>query len=53
MLQFARSYSNGTPIDCKWLLLQTDYPWILPKTIKSLAKLEEVHEIMDMYLWLR
>lgn len=53
VLQFARSYSNGTPIDCKWLLLQTDYPWILPKTIKSLAKLEEVHEIMDMYLWLR
>nr|XP_022336779.1 ATP-dependent RNA helicase SUV3 homolog, mitochondrial-like [Crassostrea virginica] len=50
--KFARSYSNGTPIDCKWLLLQTDYPWSLPKTIKSLAKLEEVHEIMDMYLWL-
>ena len=53
VLKFARSYSNGTPIDCKWLLLQTDYPWSLPKTIKSLAKLEEVHEIMDMYLWLR
>nr|XP_021518407.1 ATP-dependent RNA helicase SUPV3L1, mitochondrial [Meriones unguiculatus] len=53
LLQFARQYSRNEPLTFAWLRRYIKWPLLPPKNIKDLMDLEAVHDVFDLYLWLR
>lgn len=51
--QFARQYSRNEPLTFAWLRRYIKWPLLPPKNIKDLMDLEAVHDVFDLYLWLR
>lgn len=51
--QFARQYSRNEPLTFAWLRRYIKWPLLPPKNIKDLMDLEAVHDVLDLYLWLR
>uniref|UniRef100_A0A8C9EKF5 ATP-dependent RNA helicase SUPV3L1, mitochondrial n=1 Tax=Pavo cristatus TaxID=9049 RepID=A0A8C9EKF5_PAVCR len=53
LLKFARQFSRNEPLTFDWLCRHTKWPLAPPKNIKELVHLEAVHDVFDLYLWLR
>ena len=53
LLQFARQYSRNEPMTYDWFCRQVGWPLSVPKNIRDLMHLEAVHDVMDLYLWMR
>lgn len=51
--QFARQFSRNEPLTFAWLRRYIKWPLLPPKNIKDLMDLEAVHDVFDLYLWLR
>lgn len=52
-LQFARQFSRDEPLTFDWVCRHVNWPLAAPKNIKDLVHLEAVHDVLDLYLWLR
>lgn len=52
-LQFARQFSRDEPLTFDWVCRHVGWPLVPPKNIKDLVHLEAVHDVLDLYLWLR
>lgn len=52
-LQFARQFSRDEPLTFDWVCRHVSWPLVPPKNIKDLVHLEAVHDVLDLYLWLR
>ncbi|PIO27157.1 hypothetical protein AB205_0121190, partial [Aquarana catesbeiana] len=50
---FARQFSRNEPLTFQWICKHVHWPVSSPKSIKDLMHLESVHDILDLYLWLR
>lgn len=53
LFQFARQFSRDEPLTFDWVCRHVSWPLAQPKNIKDLAHLEAVHDVLDLYLWLR
>lgn len=53
MLQFARQFSRDEPLTFDWVCRHIGWPLAAPRNIKDLVHLEAVHDVLDLYLWLR
>lgn len=53
VFQFARQFSRNEPLTFDWLCRHIKWPLAAPKNIKELVHLEAVHDVFDLYLWLR
>lgn len=53
MFQFARQFSRDEPLTFDWVCRHVNWPLAAPKNIKDLVHLEAVHDVLDLYLWLR
>ncbi|XP_028049728.2 ATP-dependent RNA helicase SUV3 homolog, mitochondrial [Monomorium pharaonis] len=51
-LKFARQYSKNEAITFNWLCQHIGWPFQTPKTILDLIHLENVFDVLDLYLWL-
>lgn len=51
--QFARQFSRDEPLTFDWVCRHISWPLAPPKNIKDLVHLEAVHDVLDLYLWLR
>lgn len=51
--QFARQFSRDEPLTFDWVCRHVSWPLPPPKNIKDLVHLEAVHDVLDLYLWLR
>lgn len=51
--QFARQFSRDEPLTFDWVCRHVSWPVAEPKNIKDLVHLEAVHDVLDLYLWLR
>lgn len=51
--QFARQFSRDEPLTFHWVCRHVNWPLNPPKNIKDLVHLESVHDVLDLYLWLR
>lgn len=51
--QFARQFSRDEPLTFGWVCRHIGWPVPAPKNIKDLVHLEAVHDVLDLYLWLR
>uniref|UniRef100_A0A8C7TNJ0 ATP-dependent RNA helicase SUPV3L1, mitochondrial n=1 Tax=Oncorhynchus mykiss TaxID=8022 RepID=A0A8C7TNJ0_ONCMY len=52
-LKFARQFSRDEPLTFDWVCRLVSWPLVPPKNIKDLVHLEAVHDVLDLYLWLR
>ncbi|XP_008290691.1 ATP-dependent RNA helicase SUPV3L1, mitochondrial isoform X2 [Stegastes partitus] len=52
-LKFARQFSRDEPLTFGWICRHISWPLAPPKNIKDLVHLEAVHDVLDLYLWLR
>lgn len=50
--QFATQYSKYEPITFSFLAKHCSFPVSLPRTIADLVQLENIFDVMDIYLWL-
>lgn len=50
--RFARMYSSNEPISMEFLCELIGWPLKMPKNMSELAHLEEVFDVLDLYLWL-
>ena len=53
LFQFARQFSRDEPLTFEWVCRHVNWPLVPPKNIKDLMHLEAVHDVLDLYLWLR
>lgn len=53
LFQFARQFSRDEPLTFDWVCRHVSWPLAPPKNIKDLVHLEAVHDVLDLYLWLR
>lgn len=51
-LQFANQFSKCEPITFDYIAKNCSLPVGLPKTIADLVQLENIFDVMDIYLWL-
>ena len=51
-LKFARMYSQNEPITHDWLCRNIGWPLPKPRKIQDLIHLEQVFDVLDLYLWL-
>lgn len=51
--QFARRFSEGHPLTLTWVTHHLGFPFEVPKNLRELALLENVFDVIDLYLWLR
>ena len=51
--QFARQFSRDEPLTFNWIRRHINWPLPPPQNIKDLVHLEAVHDVLDLYLWLR
>ncbi|ELU08439.1 hypothetical protein CAPTEDRAFT_184427 [Capitella teleta] len=52
MLMMARRFSKGSPLTEKFLTSVIEWPLKSPKTLADLVHLEDVFDVLDLYLWL-
>ena len=51
--QFAKSFAQDKPVTTAHLCHHLHWPLPHPYTPDQMAKLEEAHEVLDLYLWFR
>jgi hypothetical protein len=51
-LQMARRYSTGQPVSEKFMCSSIEWPLKSSKTLSELEQLEDVYDVLDLYLWL-
>ena len=51
-MKIVRQYSRGELITFDWLCHQLGWPFAPPNTIVDLIHFEQVHDVLDLYLWL-
>lgn len=51
-LKFTRQFSQGEPATLEFVCHQVRWPFSAPRNILELVHLEEVFDVMDLYLWL-
>lgn len=50
--KFVRQFSIGEPITVDWLKRAISWPKTAPKGLEELSHLEQVHDALELYLWL-
>ncbi|KAI0231409.1 ATP-dependent RNA helicase SUPV3L1, mitochondrial [Lamellibrachia satsuma] len=51
-LKYARQCSRGEPLTLDWLCRQLGWPFMPPQVINDLVHLENVFDVLDLYMWL-
>ena len=51
-VKFARMYSQNEPITLDWLCRSINWPLDVPQKMSELVHLEQVFDVLDLYLWL-
>ena len=51
-VKFAKMYSQNEPITMDWLCRNIDWPFDKPRNLTELVHLEQVFDVLDLYLWL-
>ena len=51
-VKFAKMYSQNEPITMDWLCRNIDWPLSKPQNLTELVHLEQVFDVLDLYLWL-
>ena len=51
--KFAQCIARKTHVTKKWLCAEIEWPLKAPGSIEELAHLENVFDVLDLYLWLR
>jgi ATP-dependent RNA helicase SUPV3L1/SUV3 len=51
-VKFAKMYSQNEPITMDWLCRNIDWPLARPGNLAELVHLEQVFDVLDLYLWL-
>lgn len=51
-VRFVRQFSSSEPVTLEWLCQQLQWPVDTPKNVMELAHLEQVFDVLDLYLWL-
>lgn len=49
----ARQFSQNRVMNAQWLAKQMQWPPPIPTNIGEMSKLESLHDVFDVYLWLR
>jgi ATP-dependent RNA helicase SUPV3L1/SUV3 len=50
--KFVRSYSNNEPINTEYLMKMLGWPLKVPSNLSEVMHLENVYDVLDLYLWL-
>lgn len=51
-VKFARMYSQNEPLTLDWLCRSINWPLSVPQNMTELQHLEQVFDVLDLYLWL-
>lgn len=52
VLRMAREYSHNKVMTAQWLSRQIQWPPPVPSSIADMTKLESLHDVFDVYMWL-
>ena len=52
-LQVAELFSAGKAIDTKQIKIIVNWPPKKAQSLEDLKELESIHDVFDMYLWMR
>ncbi|OAF66361.1 hypothetical protein A3Q56_05920 [Intoshia linei] len=52
LLKMARRFSKNEIISYEWLKTQINWPFYVPESLHDLNVLENVYDVLDLYLWL-
>lgn len=51
LMQFATQFSLHQPITYEFVAKQCEFPLSAPKTLSDLIRLEQIFDILDLYMW--